>query len=106
MHFLNFSKELSFPINFFDVIEDVSRRSALLKRKNTTLKIIMVKMEEAIFAGLEKSLENLISLKNPISQTPQKVDDFVLIEGDIKNKFLWKLGKFQRAIPGLLFFLF
>lgn len=56
MHFLNFSKELSFPINFFDVIEDVSRRSALLKRKNTTPKIIMVKMEEAIFARLEKLL--------------------------------------------------
>lgn len=29
-----------------------------------------------------------------------KVGDVILIEGDLKNKLLWKLGKIQRAILG------
>lgn len=26
--------------------------------------------------------------------------DIVLIEDDVKNNFIWKLGKVQRTIPG------
>ena len=33
MHFLNFGREISFPVNLIDLVEDGSKKSSLRKRK-------------------------------------------------------------------------
>jgi hypothetical protein len=99
MHFLNFGKEISYPINFADIIDDASKRSSALRRKKfqtLLLKQLWSKWKSHYLLDLKTAH----SLKNPSSQAPLKVGDVVLIEEDTKNKLLWKLGKIERAIIG------
>ena len=39
------------------------------------------------------------AVKIPNSQMEFKVGNVVLIEGNAKNKLLWKLGKIERVLP-------
>ena len=39
-------------------------------------------------------------MKYPNFQANFKVSDLGLVEGNIKNKILWKLGRVEKALPG------
>ncbi|CAL1270780.1 unnamed protein product [Larinioides sclopetarius] len=99
MHFINFGQnQQTFPVTFAHIIESESEKSSLLKRKRYQM-LLLKQLWRRWKQQYLLDLRTAHSVKNPNSHAEFKVGD-VLIEGNTKNKLLWKLGKIERVLPG------
>ena len=100
MHFLNYGQsQQTFPITFAEIIEGGSKRSSLLKRRRYQM-LLLKQLWQRWKRQYLLDLRSAHVVKNPNSQIEFKEGDVVLIEGNAKNKLLWKLGKIERVLPG------
>ncbi|GFY39626.1 uncharacterized protein TNIN_116181 [Trichonephila inaurata madagascariensis] len=98
MHFLNFGQnQPTYPVTFAEILENASTKSSLLKRKKYQ-QLLLKQLWHRWKKQYLLDLRTAHSVKNPETHPKLKVGDVVLIEENIKNKLLWKLGKIERTL--------
>ncbi|XP_054717257.1 uncharacterized protein LOC129226651 [Uloborus diversus] len=92
-------KNHDYPFNFAELVNRVSTRESLLKRKQyqtTLLKHFWVKWKELYLLNLK----TVHHFKSPNIHKEVKMNDVVLVEGTSKSKLLWDLGIVQETFKG------